>query len=99
MAVPNAPMPLFWQTLEGGSIVITVPLKGLSSAAAGFTAGSTFNSGNPTATFTLTLPAAPTTSNPVIGSAGTAAVTNSAALELLNLIDKMWREGDFTSVA
>ena len=90
-------MPLFQQLLEGGTITIQVPLKGLSSAAAGFVTGSTFNSGNPTCTFTLTLPPAPTSGN--VPNSGQAAITDSAALELCNLIDLIWRENTFTSVA
>ena len=81
MAVPNAPLPLFQQVAPGTNIVITMTLQSLSNGANGFVAGGgTFNSGNPTATFTLAIPA---NNNGVLagttGGSGSAAIANSCA--------------------
>jgi hypothetical protein len=98
MAVPNAPLPLFQQLAPGTSVVITMTLQGLSSGPSGFTqGGTTFNSGNPTATFTGVVPGNTASSlQSGTGGGGQAAITNSGMLELLNLLDLLWREGDFT---
>ena len=97
MAAPQAPVPLFSQAAAGQNIVITVVLQGLSTAAAGFTAGTTYNSGNPTATFTLSIPAAPITGENIAGTGGSAAVTNSAAKQICDLVEQLWREGSLVA--
>ena len=98
MAVPNAPLPLLQQVAPGTNITVTMTLQSLSNGANGFTqGGGTFNAGNPTATFTLAIPALNNaTLSGTTGGQGSAAITNTAAQTLLSIIDQMWREGDFT---
>jgi hypothetical protein len=56
MAAPTAPMPLRNQVKAGSNIVVTVPLRGLGPAPSFTDGGTTYNSGDPTATYTITIP-------------------------------------------
>lgn len=53
MAAPTAPMPLSRQVKKGTNIVVTVVLRGLGAPPTFFDGGTTFNSGDPTATYTI----------------------------------------------
>lgn len=56
MAAPSAPMPLRNQVKLGGTITVTVPLRGLGKAPSYVDGGTAFNSGDPNATYTIVLP-------------------------------------------
>ena len=93
MSAPNAPVPLVDQVSQnGGSIVVTVPLQSLGPAP-GFTVGAAgYNNGNPTATFTFTLPNAP-----AAGAGGVASSLPGALTDILARIEDMWAAGYFVA--
>lgn len=83
MAAPNAPMPISNQVKANTNIVVTVVLRGLGPAPTFVDGGTTFNAGDPTATYTIpTGPAA---------TAGTQDWNN-----LTDILDLLVREGGAT---
>lgn len=76
-------MPLANQQLSNSNITVTVPLQGLGPGPSFIPGGTTFNSGNPNATFTI-----PTrTSQSGVTGRGD---------DLLDLLERLWREGSAT---
>lgn len=88
MATPQAPMPLANQIAAGTSVTIAVTLQAFGPPPSFQVGGNTYNSGNPTATFTIT--------NPTV-SMGQPGVNSGAPIgELFDLLDRLWREGAAT---
>lgn len=80
MAAPNAPMPLSSQVKANSSIVVTVPLRGMGASPGFVDGGTTFNSGDPTATYT-------------INTAAAAAAGSQDWQDLCDTLDCLQREG------
>lgn len=83
MSAPTAPMPLANQVKAGSTITVAVVLRGLGAAPTFIDGGTTFNSGDPTATYSIALAAANL-------------INNGAQDELCDLLDRMLREGSAT---
>ncbi len=88
MAIPNAPCSLEQQTAAGSNVVVTVVLQGLGRD---FNPGTTFNSGNPTATFTI---AVPKDAPGVVG--GSAGEGGNSWQDIIAQVELAWREGSAT---
>lgn len=89
MAAPNAPMPLKFQIQAGANIVVTVPLRQIGPAP-NFVdgAGGGFNAGNPTATYTIAIPAA-TFGPPGTPTGAMPGTTDEAILDILDQLDNL----------
>ena len=83
MSAPTAPMPLANQIKASGTITVSVPLRGMGPAPFFTDGGTTFNSGDPTATYSI-----------VVAPAG--AINDGAQGELLDLLDRLLCEGSAT---
>jgi hypothetical protein len=73
-------MPLANQIKQGQNVVVTVPLRGIGAAPGFADGGTTFNSGDPTATYTIAIPNGPL-------------IENGAFYELLKALDDLQRNG------
>lgn len=89
MAAPNAPVPLYAQIKAGTNVTVTVTLRGMGPQPTLTDGGATYNSGDPSCTFTIPVPPA------VPG--GQQAVTPSELVELLHDVEDMWQAGTATA--
>ena len=83
MSAPTAPMPLANQVKAGSTITVSVVLRGMGAAPTFIDGGTTFNSGDPTATYSI-----------VVAPAG--AINDGPQDELLDLLDRLLCEGSAT---
>lgn len=83
MSAPTAPFPLASQAKGGQNITVTVVLRGIGPSPTFIDGGTTFNSGDPTATYLIPIPAG-------------GLMNNGAYEELCDMLDRFLREGSAT---